>query len=460
MQSQKLQQIYKTGEEAWNTALEQLHTEFGDATFRSWFVHLTYQEFREGVLTLTAPSAFIKDWIATNYIKAINKYALISNPLVKKVDLRVKANRSNSLKCITNDNSEKSSPIDINCDIFASKLDPKLTFENFVTDSSNKMAFAAAKAISNNKGLPTDTNILYIHSPVGMGKTHLLQSIASEIRANSKKLKVAYLSAEKFTHLYVKAVRSNEVINFKEKLRGADVLLIDDLQFICGKNSTQQEFINIFNALTESNRKVVVTSDSSPYQLNLDPRSKSRLTGALVAEIKHADFDFRMKILKSKAKLLNANVPNEVLELISQNITSSVREVEGALNKVITHSSLVDEAITLESTQDILKENLKAHEKDLSIDQIIEMVAKFYEVSISDILSKSRAAKFVTPRQICAFLAKQLTTKSLQEIGHKLGGRDHATVIYSIKKLEDRTSANKNIANDIAKIIEQLGRVC
>jgi chromosomal replication initiator protein len=458
MHSLKLQQLYKTGEEAWGEALENLRQEFGDATFKSWFSHLTYQEFKDGVLTITAPSTFIREWMITNYMKSINKHVLMSNPQVRKVDLRVKPNRA-KLPCITNDNAETGEVIDENCDILASKLDPRFTFENFVSDPSNKVAYAAAKAIAEGKKLPTDSNILFIHSPVGMGKTHLIQSIASYIRENYKRKKVAYLSAEKFTHLYVKAIRSNDVVNFKEKLRGADVLLLDDLQFICGKNSTQQEFINIFNALTESNRKVVVTCDVSPYSLNLDSRSKSRLTGALVAEIKHADYDMRLEVLKAKAEMLKVKVPQNVSELIAKNITSSIRELEGALNKVITHSSLAEAEITVESVQEILRDNLQAHEQKLSVEQIMEVVARFYEVKVADITSKSRAAKFVTPRQVSAFLAKQLTTKSLQDIGHKLGGRDHATVIYSIKKLEDRTAADKSVANDIARIIEQLGRV-
>lgn len=459
MHSQKLEQLYKTGEGAWGEALEHLRQEFGDATFKSWFSHLTYQEFKDGVLTITAPSKFIREWMITNYMKSINKFVLLSNPQVRKVDLRVKPNRA-KIPCITNDNADENlGSIDENCDIFASKLDPRFTFNNFVSDASNKLAYAAAKAIAEGKKLPTDSNILYIHSSVGMGKTHLIQSIASYIRENYKRKKVAYLSAEKFTHLYVKAIRSNDVVTFKEKLRSADVLLLDDLQFICGKNSTQQEFINIFNALTESNRKVVVTCDVSPYSLNLDARSKSRLTGALVAEVKHADYDLRVEVLKSKAKVLGVAVPERVIELIAKNITSSLREVEGALNKVITHASLVEAEITVESVQEILRDNLQAHEQKLSVEQIIEVVSRFYDVKISDIISKSRAAKFVTPRQVSAFLAKQLTTRSLQEIGHKLGGRDHATVIYSIKKLEDRTAADKAVANDIARIVEQLGRV-
>ncbi len=458
MHSQKLQQLYKTGEEAWGEALELLQQEYGDATFKSWFSHLTYQEFKDGVLTITAPSKFIREWMLTNYMKSINKCVLMSNPQVRKVDLRVKPNRA-KIPCITNDNATAEELVDENCDIFASKLDPRFTFSNFVSDVSNKVAYSAAKAIAEGKKLPTDSNILYVHSAVGMGKTHLIQSIASYIRENYKRKKVAYLSAEKFTHLYVKAIRNNDVVNFKEKLRSADVLLLDDLQFICGKNSTQQEFINIFNALTESNRKVVVTCDVSPYSLNLDARSKSRLTGALVAEIKHADYDLRLGVLQSKASILNAKVPQNVFELIAKNITSSIREVEGALNKVITHSSLSGSEITVESVHEILRDNLQAHEQKLSVEQIIEVVAQFYGVKVAEILSKSRAAKFVTPRQVSAFLAKQLTTRSLQEIGHKLGGRDHATVIYSIKKLEDRTAADKAVANDIARIVEQLGRV-
>lgn len=456
MQAVQLQQTYKIGQEAWSEALSNLNLEYGEAVFKSWFSHLTFQEMRDNIMIITAPSRFIREWIQTNYLKAIQKHVFSINPTIKVIDLRIKPNRAKTAKDDpSNDNLTEANE---KCDVLSYNLDPRFTFDNFVCGSSNKVAYETCRAIANNMQLAAANNILFLHSHVGMGKTHLLQAIAAHIKQSDTARKVAYLSAEKFMHLYIKSVKANDTLTFKEKFRNTDILIIDDIQFICGKTSTQQEFMNILTALSDSNRKVVVSCDSSPYSLNLDGKNKSRLAGGLVVEIRSADYELRLQILEAKCRQLNVKPSDEVMELIAKSISSNVRELEAALHKVITHSSISNSPITLEFTKDVLRDNISAHNQDISVESIIDTVAAYYNIKATDILSKSRAAVFVTPRQICALLAKQLTTKSLQDIGQKLGGRDHATVIYSIKKLEDRTETDKNLAYDIAKIMEIFSR--
>lgn len=460
MHQVKSNTFIENGSELWEKIQELLLEEYGEAIFKSWFSHIKFSELEKNDLILTVPSRFIREWILSNYFKSIQAYVFSFNHTIKNIDFRVKSTRAKvAPKCITNDNAEMQDDEELKkCDIMGAALDPRFTFENFVSGDANKAAYSSTKAIAEGKKLPSESNIIYIQSNVGYGKTHLLQAIAAYIRANYKRKKVAYLSADRFIHLYVKSIRSNNLIEFKEKLREADVLLLDDLQFICGKSGTQNEFLNTFSALTESNRKVVVTCDVSPYQLNLDKRSISKLAGGLVVSIKPSDYNLRLDILKAKIKQLNFAVPGDVLELIAKNITSSNRELEGALNKLITHCSLEGSDIDLKAAQEILKDNLDAHDIELNIEQIMEVVASHYGVQVDEITSKSRAARFVLPRQICMYLAKQLTRFSLQDIGFKLGGRDHATVIYSVKKLDENLSRSKSLSNDIAKLIETLSR--
>lgn len=457
MQAVDLKQSYKIGQDAWSEALSNLNAEFGEAVFRSWFSHLTFQEMRDNIMIVTAPSRFIREWIQTNYLKTIQKHIFSINPTIKVIDLRIKPNRAKTIKDeVSNDNALLNATE--KCDVLTYNLDPRFTFENFVWGNSNKVAYETCRAVANDFQLTAANNILFLHSHVGMGKTHLLQAIAAHIRQSLSGKKVAYLSAEKFMHLYIKSVKANDTLTFKEKLRNADILIVDDIQFICGKTSTQQEFMNILTALSDSNRKVVVSCDSSPYSLNLDGKNKSRLAGGLVVEIRNADYELRLQILEAKCRQLNIQPSVEVMELIATSISSNVRELEAALHKVITHASISNNQITLDFVKDVLRDNISAHNQAISVESIIDAVAAYYNIKATDILSKSRAAKFVTPRQICALIAKQLTTKSLQDIGQKLGGRDHATVIYSIKKLEDRTESDKNLACDIAKIMEIFAR--
>lgn len=442
----------------WNQTLDLLRLEYGDAIFRSWFLHLKFEEIKDGVVIITVPTKFIREWVINNYIPTIKENLIKYDPTVRRVEIKVRLHRQKLLtQQPSNDDFTPSLKNEDKCNIFDFTLDSRLTFENFVVGASNKIAASVAKTLADNKHT-IDHNILYVQSSVGMGKTHLLQAIASHIKTTTPNRKVAFLSAEKFMHLYIRSIRDNDSITFKEKLRTAEILIIDDLQFICGKNSTEQELLNTVTALTESNKKVVLSCDTSPYNLNLDMRAKSRLAGGLVVNIATPDYTLRLEILKSKITQLNTSISDDILELIATNITSSVRELEGAINKLVSYCNITNKVITLQVAEEILRDNIAAHNQQISIDSVLHYVAEAYGVKVIDIQSKRRSARFVLPRQVAAFVAKQVTQYSLQEIGFKLGNKDHATVIYSIKKIEEKMSYDQALTNNISKIISSLGK--
>lgn len=439
-------------EDIWTAVLDKIKEHMGIAVFNTWFNNLSFKEINGDTITISAPSRFIREWVLTNYYNKLKELAAAEDPSIKRIDLKVVSQKAvYKAQNITSTTSEAS--VDQYSDVFLSMFDKRFVFENFVVDDSNKFAYAATKAIADD-GLnnPIVRSVLYITAPVGMGKTHLLQSIAQQMSLRSDGNKFAYMSAEKFMHQYIKAVKANELYQFKESLRALDVLLFDDIQFICGKAGTQQEFANTLNAMIEAGKIVVASSDRSPYELDLDARTTSRLTGGLVVEIKKPSVELRKKILISKVQKLNISVPDDVVDFIAHSVSSSVRELEAALNKVVASSSLIGHSIDIGFTKEVLKECLLAHEASVSVDKIVDVVANFYNVSKSEIVSKSRSGKVVYPRQMVSFLAKQLTDKSLKEIGNLIGKRDHATVIYSIKKLEDRISIDSVAAMEVSKL--------
>ncbi len=442
----------------WESLTAALKNEFGELIYRNWLGHLRFKGLEDSKLTLAAPTRFICEWIETNYLGALlklcGKLGLNIDSIKLMVDSAI-VQTTNANLTVIEEKLEGAVAREASCDIFDFNLDPRFSFDSFVMGNSNKVAYSAARAVAENK-MANGYNILYIHGVVGQGKTHLLQSIASYVRQEGRR-KITYLSAEKFMHLYLKYLRANDLIGFKEKIKSCDVLLVDDLQFICGKASTQQEFSNLLSALTEANRMVVISSDVNPFSLQLDARSKSRLVGGLVVEIERSNYELRLDILKSKAASSEVNVSEEVLEFIAHNIATSNRELEGALNKLIAYASFEGSEINMVAAQNLLKANLDAVQAKIDIDRIITEVAKYFSIDASDIISKSRAAKFVLPRQICAYLAKILTTKSLQDIGHSLGKRDHASVIYYIKQIEKKLAIDTEL-NRQTKELESLIR--
>lgn len=387
----------------------------------------------------------------SNYFSKIYKIIEVFDGAVNRIDLIVEDNSVNKDSSMSKNNYQ-SNRAESKKNDFASLFNDRFTFDNFVVGNSNKMAFTAAQNMSGESNLSAaaiNCNTLFIHGAVGMGKTHLLYAIANAISKSNQNKTIGYLSAEKFMHHYMMAVRKNELINFKESLRSLDILLFDDLQFICDKSSTQKEFANTINALIESNKKIVIACDRSPYHLDLDPRTKSRLASGVVSEIQHTDFELRMEILKQKSSAMQIHVSDAILTYLATNISCNIRELEGSLNKLITYCTLNEMPITLEICKDILKDYIKTHEQEVSISKIIQIVADLNGLTKSDILSKSRLAKLVYLRQMIAYLAKEMTKSSLQEIGKQLGNKDHATVIYYIAQFKQKIERDLSIIDEL-----------
>lgn len=333
-------------------------------------------------------------------------------------------------------------------DGYAADLDPRFTFDNFVVGKPNELAYAAARRVAE-----TDKpafNPLFLYSGVGLGKTHLMHAIAWHIRTHYPSRRVIYMSAEKFMYQFVRALRFKDTVAFKEQFRSVDVLMIDDVQFICGKDTTQEEFFHTFNALVDRNRQVIISADKPPQDLDrMEERLRSRLGWGLVADLHPATYELRLGILHAKAEKLGCPVPDKVMEFLAHKICSNVRELEGALNRIVAHAQLVGRTISLEMTQEVLSDMLRSTERRITIDEIQKKVAEHYSVRVADMHSARRARAVARPRQVAMYLAKQLTPRSLPEIGRKFGGRDHTTVIHAVRKIEELSAYDAAFREDV-----------
>lgn len=333
-------------------------------------------------------------------------------------------------------------------DGLSAPLDPRYTFENFVTGKPNEFAYAAAQRIADSERVTF--NPLFLYGGVGLGKTHLMHSIAWGIRERHPERRVVYLSAEKFMYSFVKALRYKTTMDFKEQFRSVDVLMIDDVQFISGKDSTQEEFFHTFNALVDQGRQIVISADKSPADLeDIGDRLRSRLASGLVADIHPTTYELRLGILEAKADQMETAVPDKVLEFLAHKITSNVRELEGALTRLIAHAQLVGRALSLETAQDILRDVLRANDRRVSIEDIQKKVAEHFQIRLSDMSSARRSRSVARPRQVAMYLSKHLTSRSLPEIGRKFGGRDHTTVMHAVKKIDQLMAADTAFAEDV-----------
>lgn len=449
--------------DSWLIITEQLKKEFGAATYKSWFSHLRLVDVKGSEVVLEAPTRFIREWIANNYLSRIKELCRNQKASIYSVDIIV-----NKTATITPINSNViASGVDVtgqnigviglekNSNNISSPLDRRFTFDNYVVGNSNKLAFMAAKSVAENNEVVQGNNPLFLHGGVGLGKTHLMHAIALHVQQHQPERKVLYLSAEKFMYQFVKSLRENDIMTFKHCFREVDILMIDDVQFICGKESTQEEFFHTVNALLDMNKQIVISGDRSPSDLDgMKDRVRSRLGWGMVADVQSTDFELRLGILKSKVSNMNKNdIPEQVLEFLAGKIRSNVRELEGALNKVIAHSNLMDVPVTMSSTQQILADLLRSNEKTVTIMEIQKKVAKYFEIKLSDMSSAKRSRCIARPRQIAMYLCKQLTIRSLSEIGRKFGGKDHTTVMHAVKKVEELRSSDSEFSNDVENII-------
>ncbi|MGH1398533.1 MAG: chromosomal replication initiator protein DnaA [Alphaproteobacteria bacterium] len=442
--------------EVWKKVYSDMRGEFGEAIFRSWLKPLTLQAFYHGTMEVSVPTRFMRDWIQNHYADRILAMCSEPNDEIKRLQIVVVQNAildepievSKNAPAKANANHDAQAELDAQLAEISSPLDERFTFDSFVVGKPNALAHAAARRVVESMAIPF--NPLFIYGGVGLGKTHLMHAIAHAMGEHWPDKNVMYLSAEKFMYQFVKALRSDSAMQFKEIFRSVDVLMIDDIQFIAGKESTQEEFFHTFNALIDQNKQIIISADKAPGDLaGIDERLRSRLAWGLVADVHPTTYDLRLGILQTKREQLGADVPDAVLEFLALKVTSNIRELEGALNRIVAHADVTKAEVTLESTQDVLQDLLRAHDRRITIDEIQRKVAEHYNLRLTDMHSARRARNVARPRQVAMYLAKILTARSLPEIGRKFGGRDHTTVMHAVRKVEELMEEDAQIAQDV-----------
>tara|TARA_R110002096_G_scaffold46032_6_gene123039 strand:- start:11082 stop:12428 length:1347 start_codon:yes stop_codon:yes gene_type:complete len=438
------------GTQIWPAIKLALRKIVGEAAFTNWINPLELTSMDGATAQFSAPTKFIGDWVARNYGDAIKIEFAKQGINIDRLNFATSAvNRA--VKPTTAPKTERATTG--SADLPGAALDPRFTFDNFVVGKPNELAHAAARRVA--EGGDVSFNPLFLHGGVGLGKTHLMHAIAWEIKRRDPNARVLYLSAEQFMYRFVQALRFKDTISFKEMFRSVDVLMVDDVQFIAGKSSTQEEFFHTFNALIDQNKQVIISGDRAPVDMeHLEDRIKSRLQWGLVVDVHPTDYELRLGILQSKQEIQAGRNPSVemspgVLEFMAHRISSNVRVLEGALTRLYAFGSLVGRPITLEMAQESLSDILRATDRKVTIDEIIRKVTDHYGVNLTDMLSARRTRSIARPRQVAMFLAKKLTSKSLPEIGRRFGKRDHTTVIHAVKKIEELRSIDNQIANDI-----------
>ena len=425
----------------WQKIQSDMKDKFGSAIYESWLRKIDFvEEFRNYIL-ISVSTRFIRDWIASRYLDQILQIVKLNNKDISRIEFTIsekKENNANDQKTLRKSNGEAyiNQNVSFIKDSFLqyNRIDPNKNFDNFILGPSNKLAFEASKKVSQDLAR---YNPLYLYGGVGMGKTHLLNAIGLSLK---EKNKVMFISAERFMYQFVKSIKINEMVKFKEYFRNTDVLLIDDIQFMNGKEATQEEFFHTFNALLDKESQIIVSADRPPNKLSrIQERIKSRFSGGLVVDIQNADYDLRYNIVKVKAEEFKVfysnqiNISEEIQKFISSEIRTSIRELVGALNRIVSFSRIYNKAPSLSEAKVILKDLLNFSENKVSIDLIQAEVCKLFKISRNEMLSSRRSRYLVRPRQTAIYLAKILTSKSLPEIGRSFSNRDHTTVIHSVK---------------------------
>ena len=440
----------------WEIIQKELRNHFGNEIYESWLKKIVFQEKLNNYILVTVSTRFIRDWIVSRYLDQILGTIKKFNKEIVRVEFKIDNNAANTNIDIKNSSDAKVSFIK---DSFLqyNRIDQNKSFDNFVIGNSNKLAYEASKKVSEKL---SHYNPFYLYSGVGMGKTHLLNSIGLKLKQDKK---VTFISAERFMYQFVKSIRSNEMVKFKDNFRNTDVLIIDDIQFMNGKEAMQEEFFHTFNSLIEKGSQVILSADRPPNKLiKIQERIKSRFSGGLVVDIQNPEYELRLKILKTKVEDLNLlyneklNLSDEILNFISNEIRNSIRELVGALNRIASFTRIYSRAPNLNEIKIILKDLLNINETKITIDNIQTLVCKYFKISKNEMLSSRRSRYLVRPRQVAIYLAKILTTKSLPEIGREFSNRDHTTVIHSVKTIEKLKKENNEILNGINNLKNQL----
>lgn len=453
-------------QESWARIRGRLRDEVGEVEYRTWLRQMTLVGIEGDEVVVHLPTRFLRDWVRSHYGDRLRSLWQQEVASVRRADVRVGPQPRSAEPAAEDDAAATPAPAQPGLaealapraprangadprGEWSAPLDPRFTFDTFVVGKPNEFAYACARRVAEKPASP-GFNPLFLYGGVGLGKTHLMHAVAWAIRGGEPARNVAYMSAEKFMYRFISALRSQSTMEFKESLRSVDVLMVDDLQFLIGKDNTQEEFFHTFNALIDAGKQIVISADKSPSDLNgLEDRLRTRLGCGMVADIHATTFELRLSILQAKAAAAGVAVPKSVHEFLAHKITSNVRELEGALNRLIAHANLFGRTITLESAQDVLHDLLRAHDRRVTIEEIQRKVAEHYNIRLTDMSSARRARNVARPRQVAMYLAKQLTSRSLPEIGRRFGNRDHTTVMHAVSRISELMQADSAFAEDV-----------
>ncbi len=465
-------------EEKWAQVVKSFYKEFGEDVYKAWISNLNLYSLSEFEIVMSVPTNFVRDWIKREYFNGVFKKIngeqvclrkgikqilldffpnLVSYEIIIDKNVEVINEINNTISSNTNNNDSfenKVISLSKNDNLFniGTELNEKYTFENFVVGQSNKLAYQICKGLVENKDINFGVNPLFLYGDVGLGKTHLCQAVAWKLKENNDK-QIIYLSAERFMYLFIQALQNQNINDFKNRFRNVDTLIIDDIQFIVGKDKTQKEFFYTFDTLISEQKQIILACDRSPVYLeNLDEKLKSRLNGGLIIDIKEADYQLRLDLIKKKASDLNLNLSKGLPEFIAENINTNCREIEGCLKRLKINQDIMHIEIKRENIEDILCDNLSQAKKSVTIEAIQKKVAEYFDISLDDLKSEKRVKNLVLARHIAMFLSKNLTNKSFPDIAKKFSNKNHATVIHAVNKIKAEMENNPEIIDAINNI--------
>jgi len=454
-------------DETWAQVREELIKRVGKNNYKTWIEPLRLSGLNNGVAHFEVPTSFFGDWVSRNFSDQIRGQLSLSGNHVDRVEFSVVTGAKASTPATAAPAPTREAPrraptprvvpmrakLGADGEISGAQLEPRFTFDSFVVGKPNELAYAAARRVA--EGGPVTYNPLFLYGGVGLGKTHLMHAIAHELQQSRPDLHVLYLSAEQFMYRFVQALRDKQIMDFKELFRSVDVLMVDDVQFIAGKDSTQEEFFHTFNALVDQNKQIVISADRAPGEIkDLEERIRSRLQCGLVVDLHPTDYELRLGILQAKVDHYRSQyrglvMAPGVLEFLAHRITSNVRVLEGALMRLFAFASLVGREINLDLVQECLSDILRASDKRVTVEEIQRKVAEHYNVRLADMIGPKRLRTIARPRQVAMYLAKTMTQRSLPEIGRRFGGRDHTTIMHGIRKIEELMVADNQLADDV-----------
>ncbi|MDR5652466.1 chromosomal replication initiator protein DnaA [Ruixingdingia sedimenti] len=452
-------------QKTWGSVREQLIKRVGQNNYTTWIAPLQLRELNNGVAHFTVPNTFFGDWVSRHFGDHICQHLTAAGADVSRLEFSVSrtpagpdtaapAPQPAARPVLAGRGSAE------DADLPGAPLDSRFTFDSFVVGKPNELAHAAARRVA--EGGPVTFNPLFLYGGVGLGKTHLMHAIAHELIAGRPDLRVLYLSAEQFMYRFIQALRDKQIMGFKELFRSVDVLMVDDVQFIAGKESTQEEFFHTFNALVDQNKQIVISADRAPGEIKgLEERIRSRLQCGLVVDLHPTDYELRLGILQQKAEHYRGQyrglqIAPGVLEFLAHRISTNVRVLEGALTRLFAFASLVGREISLELAQDCLADILRASDRKISVEDIQRKVAEHYNVRLADLIGPKRVRTIARPRQVAMYLSKHLTTRSLPDIGRRFGGRDHTTIMHGVRKVEELMATDSQLADDLQMLRRQL----